>query len=577
MFSFSSKKVIIPDIRTFNLISWVAALTFLLSACLFFIFYLSSGYDELKNWFYSLNGCFINRETWTVNFFTPLVKSQGNNFALAGILFSMAIIIYLLAGWKKLNGLPREKQAVSIEKWGWYFIIVLVGLVLGIWSWHLAKPANDEIFSAVYCADIHPLQALTYYMAPNNHIYFNILNNFFFHWSNDHLSTGRFISLLAYICVLLCAFNWISTFIRDTRFAFVALLPIALQLSALGFAAQARGYEAQLLCGWVAFTSMLKYNQTEDKSDLKVNTVANIAGFAMIPTYFFWYIAQVVTMSCIALYNRRFERYYWVYQVLAAGVVFLLYAPAICFSGLPAFNDNVYVKPAFNDWIAFLPDFAADFKFFINFCFSLGIERSINYVVFFVPFLLFFSKKRERRFLAFFYFVYWTVFIVVNLVMRHAAFNRNLILHYSITMALFVYTIYVLVDALAGQVTAKYNKVVITLFFAVPLLGFCQHLIKHDKNEISTDLYFNNVTMLYKIRMNDLTAIPTGSSVAFSYNSFYFYYYCRKLNYNTSRCPNEHEDYYVNLSGPDPLPAWVTNNYQLFRKCTDNFEIYKRK
>jgi len=69
-------------------------------------------------------------------------------------------------------------------------------------------------------------------------------------------------------------------------------------------------------------------------------------------------------------------------------------------------------------------------------------------------------------------------FIVVNLVMRHAAFNRNLILHYSITMALFVYTIYVLVDALAGQVTAKYNKVVITLFFAVPLLGFCQHLNK---------------------------------------------------------------------------------------------------
>jgi hypothetical protein len=290
-------------------------------------------------------------------------------------------------------------------------------------------------------------------------------------------------------------------------------------------------------------------------------------------------MAQLLAASCVLLYRRKSFWLFLEYQALMAVFVFLFYLPAICFSGLAAFTDNKYVKPITDSVSAFLPDFVNYFKSVVNYCFSSlwGENSIVSFILFGVPLLLFFFKKKEERFLAFFYLLTWGTFIAMSLYMRHPSFYRNLIIQYSVTMGLVAYTMYALVYAVAMKLkTTRYQKAFTMVFFGIPLIALSYHLVRHDKKDVSTNLYFNNVNELYTIHTKDIGTIPNSSSISFSDGSFYFYYYCRKLHYKASRCPNGNEDYYVNR--PDEtLPNWVTNNYTLFRKCEEDYDIYKRE
>ena len=333
---------------------YIVALLVLSALFSFCIFYISSDYSRLQHWFLSLNGSFYKKETWTRDFFTPAVKAQGNSLAGAGIACAALLSGYIVVSWRACN---KRKvfvaPEISLGAWGWYAGVFALSISLGVWSWCSLAASYDEIFSAVNCTELHPFQTVSYYMLPNNHMYFNFINNVSFRWLGDTVASGRLMSMVAYAGVLLVSFHWFYRLTNNYFYAFIAILPIALQFTVWGMAAQARGYEAQLFCAWVSFITMFRFALTEDNRMLKLNALFNILGFIMVSTYLLFYVAQAIVLLSVMVYNRRFIWQYYKCQMFVILSVFLLYLPAFCFSGIPAFTDNPYVKPGSPDWIAY--------------------------------------------------------------------------------------------------------------------------------------------------------------------------------------------------------------------------------
>lgn len=538
------------------------------------VLYIASGYDTLASWYLSLNNCFYNAATWKSTFFTPATKNAGNLFAAVGATLSI-IGVFLTA--RKLKGAKQAHISIAYTTSDtlWYAAVTLLGIGASLWEWQLMAPAYDEIFSAVNAAELHPLQTCSYYMLPNNHILFNLANGLQFGWHKHLVGTGRLISVVAYTGTLLVAYKWLSSHLQNRPLAFVALLPVAFQFVTWGMSAQARGYECQLLCGWLAFVTLT--NKEITAPSLALNTLVNIAGFALIPSWFYFFGAQLLYMGSKMLSERRISWGYCKHQVIVIAGTFLFYLPAICFSGMSALSGNRYVKPSTDTLYVFATNLLLLGNNFVSYCFShVADEGSIySYLLFALPLTLLFFKS--RRHLALFYIATWTAYILCSLFIKHTPFHRTLIVQFSITIALAVYAFWVLLSYIINAVIRSTTNLKLgTTLFIPPILALTVWFVKYDKENINFGLYSNDVNGLYGMHMSTISSIPAGSSIAFSEESFYFFYHCRRIGYKVSRCGMGNEQYYVKRTDEALKPLYQVN-YTLLRQAGEDYEIYVRK
>ena len=558
---------------------YATTLLFLSGIFSFCLFYFCSGYETLKNWYFSFNPCFYKQETWASDFFTPDVKAKGNYLVLLGCILCISAIIYIVRGWRKLkNDMETTTPCVSRRPLGWYAAVIILGVFMGMSSFNRSAPSSDELFSAVNCAMAPAFRCISYYMLPNNHMYFNLLNHVLFGWSNDLVFTGRLISFAAYVGVLLCAFHWFCSLFKKEWLAFIAILPVALQFLVWGFATQARGYECQLLCGWVSFISIMKYARTYDRNALLLNTCSNIAGIALIPTFIYMLPAQVLFICGVMVYNRTMRWQYFKYQVIFCAFTFLLYLPGFCFSGVTAFTANSYVRPASGDLHTFTVAFLEYSKPAVKYTFSMlsAKDSTISFLLFLFPVLLCFSKQSERRLIGFFYVTYWLVLILFMFQMRRLPFFRNMITEYSLTMACIIYTFYAVSDVVANRLKPAFLQHACRLLWVVPLWLCCAYLFVNDREKVSSDLYFSNGDEVFKTFKAEFSTIPQGSSIGFRNDNFYFYYLGRTMHFKVRECAAGNEEYYIHPA-PDPLPANIAEQYTFERKFAVDYELFKRK
>ena len=555
-----------------------AGLLFTASIIFFCVFYLTSDYQQLTKWYLSLNSCFYKSGSWSDNFFTLHTKNTGNILAIA----AMPVAFYFSLS---LTGkIRRYKNAahpfmVSVVGAIWTCAVVALALIAGIWSWSLAAPAYDEVFSAVNCAELHPFQTLSYYMLPNNHIYFNFLNNILFGRIHHTIGTGRLFSLMSYIGVTVTAFYWLYHKIQTRLYALLCLLPIALQFMTWGLAAQARGYELQLLCAWISFVSLLCYLHSKQANLLRLNALCCMAGFSMLSTFLHYFLAQLAFILILNIFDRKVQWQFFKYQLYVVAIVFLLYLPAFCFSGIPAFTANRYVTPAYPTWQAFFPDFSNLLRYFINCCFSMifGEDRVPNFVLFFLPLSLFFFKKKEQKLIGLFYVLLWLVFIVITLYMRRIPFTRNMVLHFSLTMGIIAYSFYVLIQKATSIIPSpSIRKATLTTAISVSALCYGIYLIKTDHRDIAHFIYYNDVNDIYTGHLNELTWIPQNATIAFSDECFFTYYLFRKDHPNAHRCPTGNEAYYIKRKD-EPLPHILEGSYIKWRDGYEDYEYYIKK
>jgi hypothetical protein len=548
----------------------------------FAAFYYFSDYETLKHWFLSMNDCFYRNTLWTKDFFTPAVKAKGNLFVLAAMIICLTGILYIIVRRKKYFTAYAPLPKIPAENTGWKWYIAVLALGLGAWYWGqgLAKPSADEIFSGVNCAELPPFQVLAYYMLPNNHVYFNFFNGYLSRWSNiDVVQSGRILSMLAYIGVLCLAFHWFSKLFRDRIWAFIALIPIAFQFTTWAMGFQARGYESQLFCCWAAFLSIFRYIDKGDIRMLRINTFFCIFGFAFVPTFLYFYIAQVAFMALLQLFGLRIDLKFWKYQMICLAGVFLLYLPALCFSGLDALAGNDYVKVTHVGAAKFFPNWYATTQAFASYMFSsLAKEGNpVNFLLLAIPLVLFVFPQKEKRLIALFYLVLWLVWTAICFKMERYPFNRNMLLHYSLTLAIIIYTCFSVIAFLFAKISSLTTKNILkAITFGVPLLAFSAHLMIWGKPNAPFFLYFMNVNYMYTDYKSDIDSLPPNSTVNCSDERYCFYYYCRLGPFKTTRCLGGNEDFYVKTWN-EPLPPVIAENYRLFKVGTEGSQIFKHK
>ncbi len=578
MLNADHKTILNPN--TLRRIFFGGVILFLLFTAIGSLCYMLCDYEYLKQWFLSLNSCFYRVPYWPDQFFTKTVKARGNMFAAAGIVLSISGILYVVVRRRRYFSRFAASPRVTNMEWPWY--VPVIALAMGTWYWGqgLVKPSADEIFSAVNIAELPSFQGLAYYMLPNNHIYFNFLNGLVWKLTGiDAVQSGRILSMLAYTAFLCSAYHWLAQRLRNKYYAYIAIVPIALQFTVWAFGFQARGYELQLFCAWTAFQSMWRYLDKGEARMLRLNTFVCIAGFALIPTFLYFYFAQTIFVVCYQIINRKFDTRFWKYQLFCLAGVFLLYLPALCFSGKDALAGNDYVKAGHEALPVFIRHWFEVTRYFLNFIFSFVIRENhpLNFILFFVPLLLLFSRERQNRWLGCYYIILWLTWAVVCCYMQRTPFSRNMIIHYGFTMVFVVYTLYWCTTSLLKKIAPVMARNLATIaVFGLPILVFSVHQATWGKANVHFLLYFMDVNLMSIGYNTEINNLPPGSSVVCSDERYCFYYYCRKRHYTMSKCPTGKEDYYVKCFS-DELPELISNNYILIKKCEQGDDIYKRK
>lgn len=545
----------------------------------FAIWYLVTDYRTLADWFLKLSDCFYKRAEWTTDFFTPAVKRAGNYYAGAGLLLSVAGVAATARAWRNDSlQLPGIGGRITVPTMVWSVAVSVVAIAAAVAAWRHLLPASDEVFSVVKCTEMPPFITLAYYLLPNNHIYYNLANHFLFGWVGDYVVSGRAMSVAAYVVVAQCVFYLLHRLSGQRWIAFVAMQPVVLGVYTLGFAVQARGYELQLLCGWVAFIALHFYNGNPSFMLLTVSAVANIAGFLLIPGYLYYYLAQLLCQSILMVVARRVDVGYIKAQAFMAAMVFMCYLPALCFSGVQAFTSNGWVAPSTEGLATFLPRFADTVLSFISDCLGGigGHRHPANYVVFLLPYTLLITGKAAHRRLVLYYTSIWVAFILYTMFIKRIPFHRVLIIQFSITGFVCVYALVMIAQRLVQGLGSKVLQGVAYVgVLLLPVGAYTGFLINFHQHYLAATLYSYDINAVHTAQIVALRQIPPGSSVAFSEDAFYYYYYCRLQGYNVSRSADGSATYLIKIKDR-PFPAGAGTAYTYWADASNDYGIYKK-
>ncbi len=550
-------------------------LLFLVSVFFFSVVYLCSSRQSLSGWYLGLTPYFYNKEQWLTAFFTPSVKRFGNIFCFAAVGISIVGVYKLYKVWQANSETVKDAYSFAVFMVDVFWIALLTATCIGLWSWGNAKfhPAFDEVFSAVNSAGSHPFVALSYYMLPNNHIGFNLFNGVFFYFAADKLITGRFLSFVAYLILVLSVFGWFCTFMRYRVLAFMGAIAVALQFSVWGYGFQNRGYEWYTLATFIAFISALYFTSTNNKRWLHLNTVACIVGNCCVPTFFYYQVAQWLFVGLLPGASSR--RVFWWAQLTVLSIVFLFYLPALCFSGIGAFIANPYVSSAGN-LAGIVGKSGAYLVEFATYCYSGMVSEYnfMNVLFFLLPLLLLFRWKRNVFFArAGVYFgVLWLMAFIVVFIMRRYPYLRNMAGHECISLTLFIVVVYWLTDRFAHRLKIRPAGFIL---FAAVAAGLSAHFIEVNSGRFQNLLYNYNTTEKYMAISEAVATLPATATLACTNESFYAYYLASKRGLKPTQHPTGKEQYLIKQADERVESGILAQYAYLF--AFDSYQLYQKK
>jgi hypothetical protein len=524
--------------------------------------YVLTPYAALRDWYLHRTPYVYRAASWPTDFFTPAVLARGKvlaMLALAGLL-GTAAGYWWLSGRHLLS--PSLPSQPSMRRADWPWLAGVLALAAGLWAWGASHvpPAYDEVFSAVYSSGNESLFVTwSYYMLPNNHVLFNLLNGGLFGWLH-HLGwlvpTGRLLSGLAYVGSLAVVYRVVVS-LTGRRWVGALLAVLAgLQFSLWGFGFQARGYALYALLHWVALATLIRYWRQPRRSDLALNALAVAAGYATVPTFLFYHAAQLLAGAVVQGRQRRLDGWFWASQGGALALAGAFYLPVIGFSGLASLAANPYVRPFTGSLGEFIVKSWPDVRSYAPYAFGeIGMGPWLAYGLALVPLALLAHRRYWQ--LGLLYGCWLLAMLGGTLGLRHVIFHRNLLALFSLAVVLAPLTVGVLLSrwnrwaGLAGALAI----VIITG------LGY----VRHNPVREPTALYYYDLTGNFDAAQQRLAQLPAGAaSVGFSQESFYPYFlYVQsgKLAVHPAQHPASAADYYLTAPN-DSLPRTLQGRYQ---------------
>lgn len=550
------------------------ALVIFSATLIYCCFFYTTTHAQLSHWYLSLNSCFYHSATWGHDFFTPAVKSTGNVYCIIASIVSLIGILYTISRLRKKPPTPGALHCtLSLSDAG--YSITLIGITVTLWYWGNAQalPAFDEVFSAQHIAGIHPFQTVSYYMQPNNHLFFNLINNLVFHTAVDKVITGRIISLAAYCGNALLLYFAVKALFQSGWFSFLAAIALCTQFFVWGFSFQARAYELYLLAEWGMVISLFAYLHTPRRHWLYINLICAVTGYFCLPSFLYMHAAQLLFLAMYSITTRKLQAEMWKFQAFIFALSFICYLPTLSFSGIASITDNAYVAPSkFKTASVFWANMWPMLKAYLSHIFSDLRFGSFNptLLLLALPISMIAAAKKDRTFkmVGIFCLCLWLTFFITANAMKRIPFERNLIGHYNFALFGVLALAYWVFRAVAEKL-----KMVRLIAFPLIALGLSAHALFSYHRLLKDTLYEYNVTEAYQFHKDRLSIIPPGNSVGFSDAEFYSYYLCRINGCTVNKCPDGSEQFYVTQDN-EGYPHWLKTNYTIIHKIY-NYEIYR--
>ncbi len=533
--------------------------------------YLISSYERLAAWYLGLNPCFYKSYEWQQLFFNPATHQKGRSFCIAGIVAGIALGAWLLRSLRKKKSWLLELSFTKADRAA-VACLWLFGAAIWLYGMLRAVPGYDEVFSAVNCAGIHPFQTASYYMLPNNHVFFNLTNALLGKLFSDNLISARIISGLAAFVLIPVLYKWIRSQGVPVAVAAVFVALMLLQFPVWGFAFQGRGYLLYLLCAWTAFISLQSYFRTGNRMMLPPHMLVTVLGFWIMPSYLFWEAAILMYILYGVIRTRQLRAELVAALAVAAGFVFLAYLPILCFSGLGAITENRYVVAEKVPLARYAPDFWNGFRSGVQYTFSGSVDaRNISYLLaFFLPLALlpFLVRRRVFTTLLFLLFV-WISFAGLLFCMQRFPFMRNLIAHSSLTLAALLLSSYSLLQSVFG---ARFTWLQHTLpVLCCAMVGL--HFARFNQQHIYDSLYFYQSDTRYRTLHEAILKLPADSRVWVSAEGFYWEYLCKRRKLPASMCLGPSATHYIRME-TEPLPPELSGKVEKILQA-DEYEILR--
>ena len=541
-----------------------ALLLLALPAAAALLAYLRTPYAGLRAWYLGLTANLYRADAWSRDFFTPAVYAQGRvlaALALAALAVGVCWALLSIRSWHRRPVFLAETKPPRLLTRAdapWLAGVLLPAAALWAWGATQLPPAYDEVFSAVYSAGSGSgFVAWSYYMLPNNHVLFNVLNGGLLGKlapGAGLVLTGRALSGLAYAGTLAVVFR-LGAGLSGRRWVGAGLAGlVGLQFSLWGFGFQARGYALYALLHWLALATLLAYWRRPVRRWRWLNAAAVAAGYATVPTFLFYHAAQLLAAGATQLRQRRPDAAFWAAQAGALAVAGAFYLPVLLFSGLKSLTGNAYVRPAAGGLPAFAAHAWPDLKSYATYCFGqTGLDPWPAYALTLLPLALL-AWPRWRP-LGGLYLAWLLTLLAGTLALRHVVFHRNLLALFSFALVLAPLTVGLLLGrwrAGAGWVGAA----ALSLWLA---LGFAQHNPVREPFA----LYYYDLPAAHERARQRLARLPPGAAVAFTEEAFYPYYLHRQAGNaaaHPAQRPAPDAAYYISAPN-DSLAAAFRGRY----------------
>lgn len=555
--------------------------------------YLLTPYAVLRDWYLALTPNLYRAATWPRDFFTPTVKAQGNWFCAGGL----ALLVVALMGWlsppfwplyKPENKVITSAQTPGtplIARADWPYLAGLLAAATGLWGWGAAHlpPAYDEVFSALYSAGSGSgFVAWSYYMLPNNHLLFNVLNEKLFGWFASPatlLSTGRLLSGAAYVATVGVVYCTLAGLVRRRPLAAGLALLAAVQYSLWGFGSQARGYALYGLMHWLAVATLLRYWQRPTPGRRWGNAAAVAVGYATVPTFLFYHVAQLLAAVGVQVRRQQLDKRFWWAQANALGVVYWFYLPALCFSGLKALSENHYVRPRHGPLLTFITFAWPHFRAYASYCFgTAGLGEAVGYGLTLLPLVLLFwprpvagaGRAWPWRQLALLYALWLLVLAAATLRLQVLVFPRNLLGLFSVGLVLGLLALGVLLSC-----WRRWAGLAAPLVLGLWLGG---RFLQRNPVKDPSALYNSKVLSDYQLGLKRVATLPATGTRSFSEESFYPYFLSQQagqLAPHPAHRPVRATDYFITAPN-DQLPAALAAAYAPV-DTVGGYRLYRRR
>ena len=543
--------------------------------------FLLHDYASLRDFYLGL-GPLYRWPYWTTDFFTPITKAAGDRLAWVGLVAGPLALLAVGRAWRGYP-LQEDRLRLPLARPDLPYVLVLNGLLLGLWwvGHSRLPPAFDEVFSAVHIAGAGPFVALSYYMLPNNHVLFNVLNALLFGGVDELVLTGRLISLMAYLLLGVLQYGWLRGVLGQQFAAFALTVLLAVVLPVWGFAVQARGYALLLLFSWGAFIAAWRLVRSSGGRGRRMETVLAsccVLGYATVPVFLYVHLSLLVWVGWSWLRRRRVSWGLVGSQAVAGVAIFLFYLPAISFSGLGAIAGNRYVAAAPGQSV---PDFAqrivAALPDYVNYI-ALDLAAALPYAIpllALLPLAFLLVSAGPWRELGRFYLVLLVTTLAVTIGMRAMPFHRSIIVQLQfvgLLLALLPVAGWWKGYAGAGVVRGEgaYTRLTSRAYLSIGAyalqgvrtvrggiaLGWlllAAWLAWRTPQKFSLHLYYYDIVPTYRAVEELIDRIPAGSRIGGADEAFYPLYLVKDRNTTT---PEDPITYYLKRPEEDVPLGW---------------------